>query len=192
MALPPACQSVVPQLSAFVDGELRPSERQAVEHHLADCKDCTARVADFRAEAGLVRVGLELLADDVDFSKFSSEVLAKITPEKAPFWERMRISAAEMFAHQKWQLATGFAVAAAAIAIVLGVALRPHPPVGYGRQEVAVQSVSTDDAAHVAPVVLKTQGGDAIIWLVNQEKKADGGTGAKTPAQPTRPTGGEL
>ena len=193
MPLPPACQAFIQDLSPFVDGELSAARRQAVERHLAACADCTARVADFRAEAGLVRLGLEMMADEVDFKDFGNQVLAKLTPEKPPLLERFALSFAEMFRYQRWQLATGIAVAALALLVGLVLSLRPAPKAGYGSAEVAVQSVSTDQGAKVAPVVLKTQQGDAIIWLVGGSAASGTDAGQPVhPAVPNRPTGGEL
>src|SRR5947209_3058088 len=121
MTKSPACMHFLPQLSPFVDGELKPPEREAFERHLAACKDCTARVADFRAEAGLVRVGLDMLADDVDFKDFSNRVMARITPARMPLLEGWRIAAAELFTYHRGPLMGGFAAAATALVLMLGV-----------------------------------------------------------------------
>lgn len=45
------------RLSAYLDGELKPAQRQRVERHLAECENCG------RARQGLVRVlaGLRVL-----------------------------------------------------------------------------------------------------------------------------------
>lgn len=200
MSLSPECQKVLTELSPFVDGELSPSERQAVEHHLAGCPECTGRVADLRATSGLVRVGLEMLADEVDFGDFAQKVMAKVTPEKPPLAERFRLTLSEMFTYQRRQLATGLAVALLAVLAAAGWLFHPTTPAGYGSAEVAVRSVDTDARAHVAPVVMKTQQGDAIIWLVNHPEDAaehpnavpplPGATPVQPPAQ--QPTGGEL
>ena len=205
MPVKPACQSYLLQLSPFVDGELPPKDRVSVEQHLSACADCTARVADFRAESGLLRVGLEMLSDDVDFSDFSRRVMAGITPERPPLFERMRLSMSEMFAHQRGALIGGFATAAVVVAVGVGLLNLPNPPEGYAAGEVAVNAVTTDEQAHVAPVVMK-QDQDTIIWLVDHEDRPgvraspDSGkptatdvAGQVRPAgEPERPKGGEL
>lgn len=169
MANNSACQSFIPKLSAFIDGELPPAERQSVEQHVSHCKDCAARVADLRAESGLIRIGLEMAADEVDWSNFSQKVMARITPEKPPLMERLRMSISEMFEHQRAALMSGFAVAAALLVVVGTVVLRPdaQPSAGYAQEQMAVQSVQTDNAAHVQPVVMDQDQGAAIIWLVD-------------------------
>jgi anti-sigma factor RsiW len=48
------------QLSAYLDGALAPSEREAVEAHLATCVDCRTRLAELRATANLIRALPEL------------------------------------------------------------------------------------------------------------------------------------
>lgn len=193
------CQKHLFQLSPYIDGELSPSERQTIDRHLAACPACAGRVADLRAASGLTRVGLEMLAEEADFSQFAQKVMARLSPEKAPLWERLGIAVSELFTYQRWQLATGLAVALLAVLAAAGWLLQPKTPAGYGSELVAVQSVNTDQGAQVAPVVMKTQKGDAIIWLVNRPntlQAPDSGApvpGA-TPVQPPHapPTGGEL
>jgi anti-sigma factor RsiW len=167
MSLKPQCEPFFAQLSPFVDGELSPSQREGVERHLGGCTDCTGRVADFRAESGLVRVGMELLTDSVDFSDFAQKVMAKITPERPPLWERLRISLSEMFAYQRAMM-VGAAGAVAAAAVV-GLVFIGRSPVaeGYANEKMALHSVATDAEAHVAPVVMETDTGDSIIWVVD-------------------------
>jgi anti-sigma factor RsiW len=169
MAENPACQQFLPLLSPFVDGELTPSERVLVEQHVASCGACPKRVADFRAASGLVRLGLERVADEADFSGFAQGVMARLTPQRPPLWERIRLGWSESWQHQRGRFAGGFAVA-----VVLAIAL----PVGYRAQlasqaplpHLAVRSVIVDPGAHVAPVVMTNdQTGDAIIWLVDHE-----------------------
>lgn len=194
------CQKLLFQLSPYIDGELSPPERQAVDRHLAGCEACAGRVADLRATSGLTRVGLEMLAEEADFSGFAQKVMSQLTPEKPPLWERLGIAVTELFTYQRWQLATGLAVALLAVLAAAGWLLKPAPPAGYGSPLVAVQSVDTDQGAQVAPVVMKTQQGDAIIWLVDHPTPADHpDSGAPVPgATPVKPppsqlpTGGEL
>ena len=81
MATNPACQTFIPRLSPYIDGELPPAERQAVDTHLSACRDCTGRVADLRAESGLVRLGMEMLADEASSPKYYT--LEPVVPEHA-------------------------------------------------------------------------------------------------------------
>jgi anti-sigma factor RsiW len=178
MASNPACQSYLSMLSPFIDGELTPAQRQTVERHLAACPECTARVADLRAESALVRLGMEMLAEEADFTGFAQKVMARVTPEKPPLMERWRLALSEMFLHQRSALVTAAATVAV---VVLGVTLltRDGTPSGYRGERIAVENVQVDENANVAPVVLNTDDGNAIIWLVsrdNAKKKKDGGT----------------
>jgi len=86
--------------------------------------------------------------------------------------------------------------AAAALALL---ALPPLPKdSGAEASHPTLQAVSTDESSHVAPVVLKTEGGDAIIWLVDHPDRpslslgADASVPEVTPPPPPRPKGGEL
>ncbi|MGA9521708.1 MAG: zf-HC2 domain-containing protein [Myxococcaceae bacterium] len=207
MATNPACKTFFPMLSPFIDGELSPSERQLIERHLGVCPDCTGRVADLRAESGLVRLGMEMLADEADFTGFAQKVMARITPEKPPLLERIRLSVAEFFTYQRAMVATAGVSAAVVALVAVPLILRGGTPYGYASERMAIQEVNVDASAHVAPVVLNTEDGNAIIWLVNQpdEKKKKKGEEeeeelgttpppslpAHDPAQ-NAPTGGEL
>jgi hypothetical protein len=166
----PACKTFVPMLSPFIDGELSPSERVTVERHLTACKECTMRAADLRAESGLVRVGMEMLADEVDFKDFSQKVMARITPERPPLGERISLFFSELFTYQRKLMFTSLATAAAVLLVATPIILRGGPQAGYASERMMVDAVKIDDGATVAPVVMETKGGDTIIWMV---EKAD-------------------
>jgi anti-sigma factor RsiW len=172
MAGNPACKTFIPMLSPFIDGELVPQERVAVERHLGACRDCTGRAADLRAEAGLVRVGLEMAADEVDFKDFTQKVMARVTPEKPPLLERWTLSIRETFQYQRRMMFASMATAAVVALIAIPLAMRQGDPLGYAAPQMAVQSVTTDEGATVAPVVMTTEDGDAIIWVVDQGEVA--------------------
>src|SRR6516164_9973887 len=101
MSLNIACRSFIALLSPFVDGELSLDERRGVEQHLSVCPACSGRAADLRAQSGLVRFGLELLADEADFSDFADKVMARVTPERPPLLERWKLSMAELFTYHR-------------------------------------------------------------------------------------------
>lgn len=166
----PACKTFLPQLSPYVDGELAVGDRLTLERHLSACHDCTGRVADLRATSGLVRVGLEFATDEVDFKDFAQKVMARVTPERPPLLERWRLSVSEMFTYQRGPMMASFATAAVLLLIGIPLVLRQGTPVGYASEQMAVESVSAE--AGIAPVVLTTEQGDAIIWIVDEPSKA--------------------
>lgn len=170
----PARAKYLPQLSPYVDGELSPQERQELEQHLANNKDSAAQVADFRAADALMRHALELQADEVDWKKFSEEVMARVTPEKLPLFERLRLSLSELFTYQRGPVMAGLVGAAAAVAIAVPLALSMSAPEGYGAKSVHVQTVSVERDAKVKPVVMETDG-DAVIWVLDAAANPDGG-----------------
>lgn len=163
------CSNFIPRLSPFIDGELPVPDRTQIEGHLSSCHDCTARVADLRAESGLIRVGLEMAADEVDFSQFANGVMAKLTPIRPPLLERWRVTFGEMFTYQRAPLMAGAVAALALLLVGIPFLLKGRTPVGYASEQMAVQTVSTEAAAHVAPVVMQAENGDAIIWLVHHD-----------------------
>ncbi len=174
----PAREKILPLLSPYVDGELSPEERLQVEQHLQNNKESAAQVADFRAGDGLMRNALELQADEVDWKKFSEDVMARVTPEKLPLLERLSLTFSELFTYQRGPVLAGLVGAAAALAIAIPA------------------------EATVKPVVFETEGGDAVIWVVDAPDKRDGGRKkrdgsdeedlAPAPPEAPKPTTGDL
>jgi anti-sigma factor RsiW len=200
-------------LSPYVDGELTPAERVNVERHLTACRDCTGRAADLRAESGLLRVGLDMAVDDVDFKDFAQKVMARVTPEKPPLLERLKLALSEMFLYQRTAMVSSLATAAVLVAVGLPLLLSDRAPVGYGAERMTVKSIQPYQDARVAPVVMETDNGGTIIWLVDEETQDDpsqedeeqgediggglrGGKGVKPLGKPKseveRPSGGPL
>ncbi|HZH03380.1 MAG TPA: zf-HC2 domain-containing protein [Myxococcaceae bacterium] len=211
MAANPACPSYVPMLSPFIDGELSPLQRTEVERHVSVCRDCTGRVADLRAESGLVRLGMEMLADEADFKDFAQQVMARVTPERLPLLERWKLALSETLTHQRGALAYSLAGAACALAVAVPWVVSQRAPVGYASPQMAVESVNAESGARIAPVVKRAGEGNTIIWLVDAPGPAvapDAGLGEESHSDELemdgaprtgekaldgqRPTGGEL
>lgn len=174
MAGNPACERFIPLLSPYIDGELSPTERVNVERHLSACKQCTGRSADLRAESGLMRVGLEMAVDEVDFKDFALKVMARVTPERPPLLERLRLTFSEMFLYQRTAMLSSLATAAVLMLVAVPLLLGNRAPVGYAGERMTVQAVRTYEPAKVAPVVMETDNGSAIIWLVDQDTHSHG------------------
>ena len=216
MAGNPACERFVPMLSPYVDGELTPAERVTVERHLSACRDCTGRAADLRAESGLLRVGLDMAVDDVDFKDFAQKVMARVTPERPPLFERLKLTLSEMFLYQRTAMISSLATAAVLLLVALPLLMADRAPVGYAAERMTVKSIQPYQDARVAPVVMETDNGGTIIWLVDEETQdgssggaddeeleeeiggdmSPGGAGTMKPASPStdapRPSGGPL
>src|SRR4051812_7472833 len=219
----PARKKFEPMLSPFVDGELSPAERQQVEQHLAANKESAMQVADFRAASGLMRLSFEQRADQEDWKDFSAQVLAKLTPEKPPFFERLKLSVSEMFTYQRTMFVTSLATAALVALVAVPVAMKLSAgaprgrapgkgeggrgrggqggaggmevsgggPAGYAQAKVEVQTVRVDQGATVEPVVMTTEKGDAIIWMVDQPEKKDDERLKKKTDEKTEEMGGD-
>ncbi len=177
----PAREKFLPLLSPYVDGELSPEERLLVEQHLQNNKESAAQVADFRAADGLMRHSLDLAGDDVDWKKFADDVMAHVTPEKLPFFERIKLTLSEMFLYQRGPLIAGFAGAALAIAVTVPLLMKlsAGTPEGYANSKLEVQTVSVEDTATIRPVVMQTDQGDAIIWTIDAKASQEDGDGGK-------------
>jgi anti-sigma factor RsiW len=156
-------------LSPYVDGELTPAERVNVERHLSACRDCTGRAADLRAESGLLRVGLDMAVDDVDFKDFAQKVMARVTPEKPPLIERVKLTLSEMFLYQRTAMISSLATAAVLVLVGLPLLMSDRAPAGYAAERMTVKSIQPLQNATVAPVVMETDNGGTIIWLVDEE-----------------------
>ncbi len=193
----PHCSSVH-DLSSHLDGELSPVARVALEAHLAVCPACTLRMGEMRAVGEALRRRYEAQAEAADFSGFAQGVLARLRPHRPPLGERLSVAFSEWRTHRPAVLWGGVGLVAAAL--LAAVALPPLP--GDGTAEPphpSLQAVSTDESSHVAPVVLKTEGGDAIIWLVDHPDRPTLNLGPDAsvppdgkPAASPRPKGGEL
>jgi Putative zinc-finger len=170
----PARRKFEPMLSPYVDGELSPEERQQVEQHLASNKESADQVADFRAMSGLIRHSLDTAADEIDWKEFSNGVMARVVPEKLPLGERLKLFFSETFAYQRGPMLTGAAFATAACAVAV-VVLTGGNPTGYAQPNMSLQAVTVDTGTSlkVQPVVMKTKGGDSIIWMVEEPPAPD-------------------
>ena len=207
-----SCQRWIPLLSPFIDGELSPSGRIELERHLAHCTVCRARVGDFRAQSGLMRVGFEMLADEPNFDQFFEKVMARVTPDRLSLWEQWRLSVSELFVYHRTAMVSSLVTAS--VALLIGTSLilaNTRTPDGYASALWSVRKVTTVPEAHVAPVVMPAEGGNTIVWLVNHRHVLDSAAGEgsrgtatpegldsgtstieKLPLKQQRPHGGEL
>jgi hypothetical protein len=205
-----ACKTFIPMLSPFIDGELSTKDRTIVERHLAACRDCTGRAADLRAEAGLVRVGLDMAADEVDFTGFSQKVLAQLTPYKPPLLERLRVSLSEIFLYRRGTMV--YAMVATTLVLAVGVPLLSRlmavgeHPAGLGHRP---DLVSVDVGPDQNEVIFGTDEHGNVVVLMGearerelQRRRKDAGVYREedeeenvrpaSPVNPERPPGVEL
>ena len=190
----PARTKFEPMLSPFVDGELTPEERQLVEQHLAANKESAMQVADFRAASGLMRLTFEQQAEQEDWKDFSNQVLSKLTPEKPPLFERLKTQLSELFTYQRGafvgaMVTAALMVAVGATAFLMGARA---PGAGYANEKMQLQAVKVDEGSKVAPVVMETENGDAIIWMVDTKppvvpEKKKGEESEELDADPANP-----
>ena len=179
----PDRDQLLPLLSAYVDGELTAAERQTVEAHLAADPVSARLVEDLRTGAALLRSALEQQADAVDWSGFSDAVVSGLAPHRLPLWERLSLSLSELFTWHRGAMLAGAVGALAAVLVAIPVTLRFSTPDGYGAARVQVQDVAVEDEAQFKPVVMETDDGDAVIWVVD--------TPAEAPAPEPKPKAGE-
>jgi hypothetical protein len=149
---------------------------------------------------------MEIVTDQVDFSDFSAQVMARLASEPVPLAEQWRVRLRELLRYRRGAVIS-LAAAAAALVAVLPWILNGSSTEGYASQRMALQSVSTDPEAHVAPVIMQGDRGNAIIWLVSHHHESEPAEISSEPQQPEmeskppalqpkinqeRPRGGEL
>jgi len=195
----PGRDQLLPLLSAYVDDELSASERQLVEAHLEADPASARLVDDLRAGAVLMRTALEQQAEAVDWKGFTDSVMSGLSPRKLPLGERLSLALSELLTWNRGPLLAGAVGALAAVLIAIPLTLRLSTPDGYGAERVRVQTVAVEDAAQVKPVVMETDDGDAVIWVVDAPPEAPApekkeGVAVPDPAAPQPPAGkkGEL
>jgi len=163
-------------LSAYLDGELTAAERETVERALAADPQMREVERSMRGLGSAMRAASEAEVAKADFSALADRIMARV-PRRPGVLDRLRAVWS-----RPW-LPVGGLVAVAAAAFF---ALRPvasEAPVASG---VDVQSASVGESQpELKPVVLKTETGDAIIWLV--EKPDASGNHRATPLPPDKP-----
>lgn len=182
--------STLQLLSAYLDGELTAVEREAVERALSTDPRVREIAQSMRGLGPAMRALSEAEVARADFTGLADRVLGRVS-RRPGLLSRVR----EAWRRPWFPVGGLVAIAAAAF-----FAFRPAVP-GPGLQGVVVQSVTSDAPSHVQPVVLKTESGDAIIWLVEHPDASSHrpsvlppdkpGVQAPVPAQ-QRPRAGEL
>jgi len=143
-----------------------------VEHHLASCEESAREVEAMRRVSNGLGALMEETAEKEDWSAFSKGVLAHLTPEKLPFFQRLKIQFVESFTYQRgWILAGMSAVVLIGLSTYIWV--RPSEPVGYGRPHLSIQTVTAKAGSSLKTIVTQTETGDAVVWMV-EEAQAEG------------------
>jgi len=173
MSLNPATLQL---LSAYVDGELTAAERETVERALAADPRVREIERSMRGLGSAVRTLSEAEVAKADFAGLSDRVMARVS-RRPGLLARLREAV-----RGPW-LPVGGLVAVAAAAVFVFRPVTPAPRVeSVG---VDVTSASADSQPELRPVVLKTESGDAIIWLV--EKPDASGNHRATPLPADKP-----
>ncbi len=79
-----SCRDVVEQLSAYLDQELAPEQRQLLDYHLGHCTHCTALYDSTRKTIRLVTESATLTLPDSIFQRMADNVLAELRKRLPP------------------------------------------------------------------------------------------------------------
>lgn len=145
------CQEFVEQLSAYVDGELSPPRRDALETHVRGCAECAARLDQLRALAARLdawRAGTDVGAPTSLWSSVEQRLAAKMPTVDLATSVRPETARRVGF-RRPFALAAGFALligTAVFIGLLLSHAEEAHAdPIDYS---LLLDGASTDiDAA---------------------------------------------
>ena len=169
-----ACASRVRALSALagpaLPSRLPAAEARELEHHLAGCARCTARLASLREQGAAVRAHTQVLGDAVDLTGFADRVLRAVErdQQRLSLGERARVVSLEQWALHRPLIAAAAGVALAA-SVLLGVFLQPPPR--QGRPALVLPAQASVDFLELdgqAGAVLESPGQTTVIW-VNEE-----------------------
>ncbi|MGC4115025.1 MAG: zf-HC2 domain-containing protein [Myxococcales bacterium] len=185
-----ACKSFQMLLSAYADGEVDAKERSQVELHLSGCSDCRTRLADLKAMSESLSAHLMAQAEQVDFSKFADQVMAKVTPEQPGLLERLRIAWSEILAYHRTAVISSMVTAAVTLVIAVPLVYR-YATEQAVTPEVLVQDLQIDDP-NVKPVVMQLENGKTLIMLVRQPMVDGEGEPSVPDVTPDAPKGGDL
>jgi hypothetical protein len=177
------CTPFDPRLSALLDGALPAADQAEVEAHLAECGDCSVRLAELAVGSQLLRSHFESEAASVDWAAFTAKVMAKVEPAPLSLKDRVQQWMEALLPQRGWGLVAAGALGMALVVCVgyLGFGGERKDGAGYGADKMAVKQVQTDPT--LVPVVMESEQG-SIIWLVDHPQsapqkdadKADGGT----------------
>jgi hypothetical protein len=74
-----------------------------------------------------------------------------------------------MFLYQRTAMLSSMATAAVLMLVAVPLLMRDKAPSGYAAERMTVKSVRSYQPATVAPVVMGTDNGSAIIWMVDED-----------------------
>ncbi|MGZ6078098.1 MAG: anti-sigma factor family protein [Myxococcaceae bacterium] len=166
--------STLQLLSAYIDGELTAAEREVVERALAADPRVREIEQSMRGRGPAMRTLSDAQVAQANFSGLADRVLGRVSRSPGVL-DRLR----EAWRRPWFPVGGLVAVAAAAFFV-----FRPVAPVPGAQGVVVVDTVTSGSPAQVQPVVLKTDEGDAIIWLVEHPDAS--GAHRATPLSPDK------
>ena len=113
-----------------------------------------------------------MAVDEVDFKDFAQKVMARVTPEKPPLLERLRLSLSEMFLYQRTAMLSSLATAAVVLLVARAAAAARPGAAGLRRRAHDGAGGAHLRGRPVAPVVMETDDGSSIIWMVDAGQRS--------------------
>lgn len=164
-------------LSAHLDGELSPEEEAAVLAALEESEEARLALDDQRALSLALRSTLEAMGEEMDFSSFADEVMAKVEAaaparETEPsFGARLWASISDRFGPRRSPWLAGAAALAAAAVAISPFVLQGGAP---GRMILEGDPANANVLAMQTPddhgaTLFKTAEGTTIIYLTSRD-----------------------
>lgn len=183
MSRPLECNEVRSGLDDHRRGDLPAEDRAAVDWHLRGCAGCAAALADAQALGGLLRLRVDLLAEDGLPKDFTARVMAALPPSPTSLGARL----ARIWRERRSLLLGGLVLASLCAAVVLPLVLRRD------RAGSSLASEMAENEAHIHklevqspdshPVVFQNSEGRTVIWVVSDTEDADPAPPPKGPSR---------
>jgi len=147
------------RLSAYLDGELAPGERLAVERHLGCCPRCAARLQDLGRLRGALRSLPRSAPPEDGWIRLREEMVGAAPGRTRPSWRPLTA--------RRWAPVAALAMLLAALGASLYLASAPAPP----RESLA--SPTTTDLIEEEPLSLSPS--IELVLVARQNGGADRG-----------------
>ena len=153
-----SCNDWEERIALYAGGDLAPAEAQAVERHVAECAGCQLLLSGLRESLGVLR---EAHADPVEEAHLAA-VRARVLSELGSG------------ANRRWRLGWVYAMAVAAMVLLMAVWPRPAKRVVVTVPSAAVVPVAEAPRAEpTAPAVVRHRKRPRKVVVVKAEEPAE-------------------
>jgi hypothetical protein len=164
-----SCRETRPLLPLFFDGELEARQMRAVALHSTRCSDCEDELRQLERLQEVVAAHVSALVDDVDLSQIWSGIAPRLDARAPSLPQRLR----GWWEEQQFGWAVrGPALAAAALAIVIGVGMwlqrdEPRQQEIASRVDNSAVLDSVQSSADSVALVTDAETNTTLLWVMD-------------------------